>query len=95
MNPQFYINNEFSIRRAAPLDTEMNGLTTVFTAQATVVPGQTYHIKLGVADANDFAVRFERVRAGGKLDERECDGKSRHRLLLGTRRRGRRARRSR
>ena len=52
MNPQFYINNEF-LPSAAPLDTEMNGLTTVFTAQATVVPGQTYHIKLAIADAND------------------------------------------
>jgi uncharacterized repeat protein (TIGR01451 family) len=51
-NPQFYINNEF-LPTAAPLDTEMNGLTTVFTAQATVTPGQTYHIKLAIADAND------------------------------------------
>ena len=52
VNPQFYINNEF-LPSAAPLDTEMNGLTTVFTAQATVNPGQTYHIKLAIADAND------------------------------------------
>jgi hypothetical protein len=51
-NSQYYINNEF-LPAAAPLDTEMNGLTTVFTAQATVVPGQTYHIKLAIADAND------------------------------------------
>ena len=56
VNPQFYINNEFIYPTAAPVDTEMNGLTTVFTAQATVVPGRTYHIKLGVADANDFAL---------------------------------------
>ena len=52
VNPQFYINNEF-LPAAAPLDTEMNGLTTVFTAQATVVPGQTYHIKLAIADESD------------------------------------------
>jgi Bacterial Ig-like domain (group 2)/Divergent InlB B-repeat domain len=51
-NPQFYINNEF-LPATAPLDTEMNGLTSVFTAQATVTPGQTYHIKLAIADAND------------------------------------------
>jgi hypothetical protein len=51
-NPQYYINNEF-LPSAAPVDTEMNGLTTVFTAQATVVPGQTYHIKLAIADATD------------------------------------------
>ncbi len=52
VNPQFYINNEF-LPAAAPLDTELNGLTTVFTAQATVIPGQTYHIKLAVADETD------------------------------------------
>jgi uncharacterized repeat protein (TIGR01451 family) len=51
-NAQFYINNEF-LPAAAPLDTEMNGLTTTFTAQATVIPGQTYHIKLAIADADD------------------------------------------
>ena len=56
VNPQFYINNQFIYPTAAPLDTELNGSTTVFTAQATVVPGRTYHIKLGVADANDFAL---------------------------------------
>ena len=51
-NQQFYINNEFA-PAAAPLDTEMNGLTTTLTAQATVIPGQTYHIKLAIADAED------------------------------------------
>jgi Bacterial Ig-like domain (group 2)/Divergent InlB B-repeat domain/Cep192 domain 4 len=51
-NPQFYINNEF-LPSAAPLDTEMNGLTTTLTAQAQVTPGQTYHIKLAIADAED------------------------------------------
>ncbi|MFZ3217102.1 MAG: choice-of-anchor L domain-containing protein [Candidatus Acidiferrales bacterium] len=52
VNPQYYINNEF-LPSAAPVDTEMNGLTTTLTAQATVVPGQTYHIKLAIADAID------------------------------------------
>jgi hypothetical protein len=51
-NPQFYINNEFATA-SAPLDTEMNGLTTTFTAQAAVTPGLTYHIKLAIADAED------------------------------------------
>jgi uncharacterized repeat protein (TIGR01451 family) len=51
-NSQFYINNEFA-PASAPLDTEMNGLTTTLTAQATVIPGQTYHIKLAIADAED------------------------------------------
>ena len=51
-NPQFYVNNEF-LPAAAPLDTEMNGLTTALTAQATVTPGLKYHIKLAIADATD------------------------------------------
>ena len=51
-NSQYFINNEF-LPSAAPLDTEMNGLTTTLTAQAIVVPGQTYHIKLAIADATD------------------------------------------
>jgi Divergent InlB B-repeat domain len=55
-NPQYYINNQFIYPTAAPLDTEMNGLTVVFTAQSQVTPGHSYHIKLAVADANDFAL---------------------------------------
>ncbi len=56
VNPQFYINNQFIYPPPAPLDTEMNGLTVVFTAQSPVTPGNSYHIKLAVADANDFAL---------------------------------------
>ncbi len=58
-NPQFYVNNQVQFSATGPLppvDTELNGLTTVLTAQATVTPGLTYHIKLAVADANDFAL---------------------------------------
>jgi hypothetical protein len=56
VNPQFYINNDFQFPTAAPVDTEMNGLTVVFTAQAQVTPNNAYHIKLAIADANDFAL---------------------------------------
>ena len=58
-NPQFYVNNQVQFSATGPLppvDTELNGLTTVLGAQATVTPGLTYHIKLAVADANDFAL---------------------------------------
>ncbi len=56
-NAQYYINNDFIFGSTTPppVDTEMDGLTTVFTAQATVTPGQTYHIKLAIGDAIDFA----------------------------------------
>jgi hypothetical protein len=59
-NPQFYVNNQvyFAPPPAPlpPVDAEPNGLTTVLTAAATVIPGQTYHIKLAIGDANDFAL---------------------------------------
>jgi Divergent InlB B-repeat domain/Abnormal spindle-like microcephaly-assoc'd, ASPM-SPD-2-Hydin len=53
VNPQFYLDNNFQFPTASPLNTEMDGLTTVLSVQAAVVPGQTYHIKLAIADALD------------------------------------------
>jgi hypothetical protein len=58
-NSQYYVNNQVYFTPGGPVppvDAEPNGLTTVLTAQATVTPGLTYHIKLAVADANDFAL---------------------------------------
>ncbi|MGH7484052.1 MAG: choice-of-anchor L domain-containing protein, partial [bacterium] len=55
-NPQFYINNDIDQLAVPPVDTEMDGLTVVLTATAQVVAGQTNHIKLAIADAQDFAV---------------------------------------
>src|SRR5262249_38058327 len=46
----FYRNNDFI---NGPINTEMNGLTTVITATATVNPGQINHIKFGVSDTGD------------------------------------------
>lgn len=51
-NPQFFIDN---VRPNPTVDTEMDGLTTVFTCTATVNAGQTNHMKLAVADAGDEA----------------------------------------
>lgn len=56
VNPQDFVNNDFQYPTAAPYDTEMDGFTIVFTAQATVTPNQTNHIKLAIADAVDFDV---------------------------------------
>jgi hypothetical protein len=53
--PGFYINND--LNDGGPfLDTEMDGLTTVFTATASVNQGVTNHIKLAIADAGDAAL---------------------------------------
>jgi hypothetical protein len=56
VNAQYYINNDIIFPDVAPLDTEMDGLTVVFSAQATVTPNQTNHIKLAIADAIDYAL---------------------------------------
>ncbi|MGA8038427.1 MAG: choice-of-anchor L domain-containing protein [Candidatus Acidiferrales bacterium] len=56
VNPQDFVNNDFQYPAAAPLDFEMDGKTIVFSAQATVTPNQTNHIKLAIADAEDFDV---------------------------------------
>jgi hypothetical protein len=42
-------------------------LTVVLGAQATVTPGLTYHIKLAVADANDFALDSDVFVQAGSL----------------------------
>ncbi len=53
-NSSFFINND--ITSGAPVNTEMNGLTTVLSVSQTVVPGHTYHIKLVIADASDNTI---------------------------------------
>ena len=51
-NPQFYRNNDRN-SGGGSIDTEMDGLTVVFSVRAKVVPNQTNHIKLVIADVSD------------------------------------------
>jgi hypothetical protein len=51
-NPQFYRNNDLD-DGGGSIDTEMDGLTVVFSVRAKVVPNQTNHIKLVIADVSD------------------------------------------
>lgn len=70
-NSQFYVNNQVQFAPPPaplpPVDTELNGLTVVLGAKATVTPGLTYHIKLAVADANDFALDSDVFVQAGSL----------------------------
>lgn len=50
-NSAFYINNDLA--SGSPLNTEMDGLTTVLTCEAPVNKNQTNHIKLAIADTSD------------------------------------------
>jgi hypothetical protein len=53
-NAAFYNDNDPSdLGTPTPFGTQYDGFTTVLTAQATVNPGQTYHIKLAIADTSD------------------------------------------
>ncbi len=50
LNPQYYIDNP------ANTTVGLNGFTTVFTASVGVNPGETYHLKLAIADGSDGAM---------------------------------------
>ncbi|MGC6490287.1 MAG: choice-of-anchor L domain-containing protein [Flavobacteriales bacterium] len=50
-NPQFFINNENT-----ETISEMDGFTTPMTATALVQCGETYHIRLAIADGSDHSL---------------------------------------
>lgn len=52
-NPGLYRNNSLDDPGPATIDTELDGLTTVFTCSASVNAGQTNHLKLAIADTSD------------------------------------------
>ncbi|MEX2159457.1 MAG: choice-of-anchor L domain-containing protein [Dehalococcoidia bacterium] len=53
-HPELYVNNDLD-DGGGQINTEMDGLTVVLTCTAGVVPNQTNHIKLAIADTTDFA----------------------------------------
>ena len=52
-NAAMYRNNDPDDPGPPGIDTEMDGLTTVFTCTATVNPGVSNHIKIAIADTSD------------------------------------------
>ncbi len=52
-NPAFFIDNGGCNFASATLNTQLDGLTVVLPATASVKRGQTNHIKLAIADAGD------------------------------------------
>jgi len=69
-NSKFFINNDFDSPNA-PVDTEMDGLTVVMTAQAQVNPGKTNHIKLAIADASDGILDSNVFIQGGSFTSQQ------------------------
>ena len=57
-NSLYYVNNGDGVsspQSSDPFYVQYDGLTTVLTATAIVTPGETYHIKIAVADVGDTA----------------------------------------
>lgn len=52
-HPELFRNNAAPVDGAYPINTSMNGLTTVLTCEAAVNSGQTNTLKLAIADAGD------------------------------------------
>lgn len=52
-NSEFYNNNDPSDNAVVPFLTQYDGFTTILWAQGTVIPNQTYHMKLAIADTKD------------------------------------------
>ncbi|HRI29136.1 MAG TPA: choice-of-anchor L domain-containing protein, partial [Chitinophagales bacterium] len=48
-NPDFYVDNA-----AVTPDLQYDGFTTPLTATMNVIPGETYHVKIAVADVGDY-----------------------------------------
>jgi gliding motility-associated-like protein len=51
VNTQYYVDNDYVFLPTGTV--EYDGFTTVLTARAQVICGETYHIKLAIADAGD------------------------------------------
>lgn len=70
VNPQFYVNNDLD-DGGGSLNTQMDGLTVVLQVEVQVTPGQSYHIKLVVADTGDDLFDSSVfIRAGSFIDTR-------------------------
>jgi hypothetical protein len=52
-NPEYYVDNKYDAVAGSPIDTELDGMTTVLTCTAPTTPGQTNHMKLAIADGSD------------------------------------------
>jgi gliding motility-associated-like protein len=57
-NPNFVADSQYFVNNSpmAPGDIQFPGMTVTLTAFANVICGQTYHIKLAIADASDGAL---------------------------------------
>lgn len=58
VNPNYMEDSQYFVANNPPIegDVQFPGMTVTITAYAEVICGETYHIKLGIADASDTAL---------------------------------------
>jgi hypothetical protein len=71
MRPDLFRANSFNPNGPSVLDLEMDGITRVITCQAPVVPDETNHMKLAIADASDYIYDSAVFIAAGSLVSNE------------------------
>jgi cysteine-rich repeat protein len=72
-NPSFYNDNDPSdLGTPTPFNIQYDGFTTVLTAQATVTPGNTHHIKLVIADTSDSILDSAVFIQAGSFQSTSC-----------------------
>jgi len=69
-NTEFYIDNA---NNNDPLATQLDGFTVKLTAEAQVECGQTYHLKIAIADAGDSAYDSAVFIEGGSFGSNSVD----------------------
>jgi gliding motility-associated-like protein len=69
-NTEFYIDNA---NNADPNATQLDGFTVKLTAEAQVQCGQTYHLKIAIADAGDTAFDSAVFIEGGSFGSNSVD----------------------
>lgn len=63
--PEFYVNNSDGL-----INTQMDGMTVVFSVQATVNVGEVNHIKLAIADTGDSSLDSNVFIRGGSFTDK-------------------------
>ena len=69
-NTEFYVDNA---NNNDPLVTQLDGFTVKLTAEAQVECGQTYHLKIAIADAGDTAFDSAVFIEGGSFGSNSVD----------------------
>ena len=70
LNSAYYVNNEGN---SNPTSVQLDGFTIVMTAATQVQCGQTYHIKIAIADAGDTAFDSAVFLEGGSFTFNESE----------------------